>query len=280
MALLCFLPWAALVESSVGYWSVLRGQLDHSLGLGKLFVTTPDVLHFYLSQWMSPPLLLCAAVGLLFILVNRQEAGLFLLMALVLFALATLFYMSFPRLVLPLIPGICLCGGYGLESIARRVGGAGRGVLGVAGAITLFWNLAVAVPLLNRSTDSYRQAADYLEGLDLPLVTQLSKNYYFYENKMSLEIRRHSIHDLDSLVDATPSVLVAIDPIVHRLPRALQWMDKLGPRLTLLRSLDVDMYEPVYYQGFDPTRGFDSLPRSVAPAVPGNNRIQVYRIGR
>ena len=143
---------------------------------------------------------------------------------------------------------------------------------------TLVWSLYRAGPLLQLNTDSYRQAAAFIESLEQPVVTQLSKNYYFYEKRKSLEIRWQKIDDLVRLVDRSPSVILAIDPIVHRLPDIREWIETLRPRMELIRRFKVRMYEPLHYQGFDPTAGLESLPRSVAPTRPNQTWIEVYRL--
>jgi len=38
------------------------------------------------------------------------------------------------------------------------------------------------------------------------------------------------------------------------------------------------MYEPVYYQGFDPAIPLDSMPRLIAPFRPGESVIAVYQV--
>jgi len=63
VALLLYLPWFSFFEFTVGYRSILEGQLSHSLGLGSLLLTTPYTLWFYLSSWVSFPILLLALPG-------------------------------------------------------------------------------------------------------------------------------------------------------------------------------------------------------------------------
>ncbi|MDA2926304.1 glycosyltransferase family 39 protein [Acidobacteria bacterium AH-259-G07] len=278
LALLAYIPWALLVQITVGYWSILRGQLSHSLGFGEFAWTTPSAIYFYLSHWLTAPLLICAVFGFVFILIDRKETGLFLATVFVLFTASTLFYMSFPRLILPIVPAICLFSGFGVKAIAGRIPFINpKIIVGFGTATVLLWNLVAAGPVLALRTDSYREAARYLQNFEEPVVTQLSKNYYFYEERKSLEIRWQELDDLDSLMEDAAPVIIAVDPIIHRLPEDRAWLEKHRPRLSLLRSFEVTMYEPVYYQGFNPTLGFETLPRSVVPAVPGDTRIDVYK---
>ena len=74
--------------------------------------------------------------------------------------------------------------------------------------------------------------------------------------------------------------MVAVDPIIHKLAKGHAWVEKYRSELMLLRSFEVTMYEPLYYQGFDPNIGFGNLPRSIAPPVPGETRIEIYRLSR
>ena len=85
---------------------------------------------------------------------------------------------------------------------------------------------------------------------------------------------------VDAVVASSPEVLVVVDPIVERLPEAKAWFERTCGTLTPERVFPVSMYETVYYQGFDPNLGFDRVPRSVAPFVPGESEIRVYRVSR
>ena len=278
-ALLLYLPWLLFVEFTVGYRSILEGQLSHSLGLGSLIITTPQTLWFYLSSWVSPPILLLALIGLLLALSARERTLLFTATVCGLLATAILFYLSFPRLILPVIPGICLLSGYALVSMCGRVSRTPAiGLLSFGTAVVLIWNLLQILPVVNLKTDVYRRAAIYLKELREPLITQLKKNYYFYEESPSLEIRWQDLDELDALIGRSASVVVAVDPIIHKLTEEHAWVERHRPELSLLRSFEVRMYEPLYYQGFDPNLGFEDLPRKIAPPVPGDTRIEVYRL--
>ena len=280
-ALLLYLPWLLFVEFTVGYRSILEGQLSHSLNLGSLILTTPQTLWFYLSSWVSLPILLLALIGLLLALSARDKTLLFVATACGLLATTTLFYLSFPRLILPVIPGICLLSGYALVSICRRVSRSGATALLSFGiAIVLIWNLLQIQPVVSLDTDAYRRAAAYLKEFREPLITQLKKNYYFYEQSQSLEIRWQNLDELDALIGRSGSVVVAVDPIIHKLAEGHSWIEKYRSRLRPLRSFEVSMYEPLYYQGFDPNIGFENLPRSIAPPVPGDTRIEIYRLSK
>ena len=221
VAVLLYLPWLLFVESTVGYRSILEGQLNHSLNLGSLFPTTPQTLWFYLSSWVAPPILLLALIGLLLALSTRDKTLLFTIVACGSLATATLFYLSFPRLILPVIPGTCLLGGYALVSICRRVSGIGSAALLSFGiAIALIWNLLQILPVVSLDTSAYRRAAVYLKDFREPLITQLKKNYYFYEESQSREIRWQNLDELDRLIETSESVVVAVDPIIHKLASA------------------------------------------------------------
>ncbi len=255
--------------------------MSHSLTLGSLLLTTPQTLWFYLSSWVSPPILVLTPIGLLLALSAREKPLLFTTSACGLLATAILFYLSFPRLILPVIPGICLLSGYALVSMCRRVAPTRpMGLLSLGTAIVLTWNLLQTLPVVNLDTDVYRRAALYLRNFQEPVITQLKKNYYFYEKSKSLELRWQDLDELDALVRRSGSVIVAVDPIIHKLKKEHAWVESHRPELTLLRSFEVSMYEPLYYQGFDPNLGFEKLPRTIAPPVPGDTRIEIYRLSR
>ena len=223
----------------MGYRSILEGQLSHSLNLGSLILTTPRTLWFYLSSWVSQPILLLALIGLLLALSARDKTLLFVATACGLLATTTLFYLSFARLILPVIPGICLLSGYALVSICRRVSRSGATALLSFGiAIVLIWKLLQIQPVVSLDTDAYRRAAAYLKEFREPLITQLKKNYYFYEQSQSLEIRWQNLDELDALIGRSGSVVVAVDPIIHKLAEGHSWIEKYRSRLRPLRSFE------------------------------------------
>lgn len=278
LSLLTYVPWVLLVQFTVGYGSILEGHFSHSLGMGTLDSATPSGLYFYLSRWLGLPTLILASLGFAFVLIEKTRTGLFLVTATLVFTGSTFLYASFPRLVLPIVPALCLLSAYGLHSTTRRLPFLDSKILfALATTSVLAWNLAASAPLLSVHTDSYRQAAHYLQNFRVPIITQLSKNYYFYEMEKSVEMRWQSRDELDALLEKAPSTIIAIDPIIHRLPEYLDWFESHRPYLTRLRCFEVGVYEPVHYQGFDPQQDFRHLPRSVAPTVPGDTKIEVYR---
>ena len=155
VALLLYLPWFFFVEFTVGYRSILEGQLSHSLGLGSLLLTTPYTLWFYLSSWVSFPILLLTLAGLLLALADRNKTLLFVACACVVLATATLFYLSFPRLILPIIPGICLLSGYALVSICQNISESkATALLCLGTTIVLLWNLLQILPIIRLDADN------------------------------------------------------------------------------------------------------------------------------
>jgi hypothetical protein len=108
----------------------------------------------------------------------------------------------------------------------------------------------------------------------------LSRCFYFYEETPSKEMRFHTLDELDAAVAAAPEVLVVVDPIVERLPDAKAWFERTCGGLEPERVFPISMYEPVYYQGFDPYLAFDRVPRSYAPFVPGQSEIRIFRFRR
>ena len=271
-----FIPWIVAVQSTVGYESVLKGHLSHSWGTGEWIVTSPRVLAFSLGQWTTPILLLCAAIGAIVSITKRARQGVFIVWICLAFGVTTLFYMSFPRLLLPTIPALCLLGAYGIDTCARWVPRSLDRVLfaTLISAVT-WWNLMASSESLSLETTSYRDAAAYIQSTNIPAITQMKKNYYFYEHRPSYEIRWHSFQELDRLIRRN-EVQIAFDPTIYKFPEAVAWLERYRSKLRLAREFEISMFEPLFYQGFDPTVGIETLPRSVAPDVPGKAKIKVY----
>jgi 4-amino-4-deoxy-L-arabinose transferase-like glycosyltransferase len=275
-----YLPWAAVVQFKSGYGTLLRAHAEHSLGAG-LFPTTPPVLWFYFSHWLSPPLLVAAVVGIVMAFYRREAVETFLLATVAVFVAFLSIYLSFPRLALPLVPAACLFAALGVDAIARAVAPWRRAaILATIAALVSVWNLAGAADTLAMRTDAYRQAADYVRGDGLPVLSQMSGCYYFYEDVRSKEIRFLGSDELDAIVASSPEVIVIVDPIVERLPHAKAWVERTCAGLSPERVIAISMYEPLYYQGFDPNRGLDDVPRSYAPFLPGESEIRIYRVSR
>ena len=278
-AALVYLPWFLFVQISVGYGVLLQHQLGHSLTAAELISTPPRVLGFYLKSWLSPALLLFAGVGTLrTVLRPRAGPGLVLTATALVLAAASL-YLSFPRLILPAVPGVALLAAYGVTWTARvRPGRVGMATAMLLGAAVLAWNFAQARPTLALATDGYRRTAAYLQSLPGTVITQMSKNYYFYENEPSYEIRRQDTGYLDSLLESDGPVWVAVDPIVRRFPEHWRWFERRRSALHPVRTFELRLYEPLFYQGIDPTLPAQAVPLEDAPFRPGEARVEVFRI--
>jgi 4-amino-4-deoxy-L-arabinose transferase-like glycosyltransferase len=273
-----YLPWVVYVQATIGYAALVRTHVAHSVGRG-LFVTPPAALAFYFERWLAAPLLVMSAAGVVAAFVERRRAGLFLVLATALFLASATLYLSFPRLALPVVPAACLFAAYGVDAAARALRVRPAATLAVGTALVLAWGAPRAAAVLAMRTDGYRRAAAYVREAGVPAITELSKNYYFYEATPSLEMRFHTREELDAALRSSPEVLVVVDPIVERLPDAKAWLDAARGGLAPERVFPIEMYEPVYYQGFDPTTPLEAVPRSVAPFRPGEASIVVYRIG-
>lgn len=270
LAVLIYVPWFLFVQFSVGYGAILQAQVDHSIGQSAIILTSPATICFYLTQWLSPALLLAALLGSVMILYRPQSKTTFLLFATAMIAFTAMFYTSFPRLLLPMAPALCLFAAHGVEKISRA-----KPVAWLPAVIILACNMMGAHQTLSLRTDAYRQAAAYLQQCDAPVLTQMSKNFYFYEKKKSVEMRWQKAAALDSIVQHSPAGLIAVDPIMHRFPQVEQWFENQSRRTRLVYEIPIQMYEPVYYQGFDPTR-LPQLPPTVAPFHPGRAKIDIY----
>ena len=273
-----YLPWALVVQRAVGYDALLRVHSQHSVGSGALLVTSPAALLFYFRQWLSPPLLVFASIGFLAALLDRKRASTLLVTASVFFTLSAMFYMSFPRLVLPVVPAICLFAARGLDLLGAKAPNRSALLVGAGGLLVLAWNGVGVAKVLALRTDAYRRAAEYLHQSSLPVVTQMSKNFYFYDDGTFLEMRFQDPAALDAVVRGAPEVLLAVDPIIARLPQAEAWFEAARGGRIPERVFPIEMYEPVYFQGFDPNIPFEKIPRSFAPFVPGKSEIVVFRL--
>lgn len=270
LAGLIYLPWFLFVQFSVGYGAILQAQAAHSIGQSAIILTPPATIYFYLTQWLSPALLLSALLGSVMILTRPRAEALFLLFAAALFTIAAMFYTSFPRLLLPVVPALCLFAAHGIERISRA-----KSLVWLLAAVILAWNMMSAHRVLSLRTDAYRQADAYLQKIDAPIFTQMSKNFYFYEKKKSVELRWHDSAALDSLIQHSPVAVIAVDPIVYRFPQVECWFEKQRSHLRLAHEIAIHMYEPVYYQGFDPAQR-DRLPPALAPFRSGQAKIKIY----
>lgn len=284
IAVIVYLPWVILVEATIGYGPILRGQLSHAWDLAPFSRTTPAGLAFYLAAWMSLPLLAASLLGMAWAWRERRSGQGFLVWTTLCFAASTFLYMSFPRLALPLVPGLCLLAGLGVVRLSRIVPSHWqKPVLALIAMAVIAAGLGRSGPLLQKRTDVYRRAAAYLEQQGGLLITQLSKNYYFYETGFvrrppSLELRWQDLGTLRKRIDESPSAVIAVDPVLHRLADADSWLEELRPRLRLVQRFKIDVYDPIYYQGIDPTRNPEELPRTAAPLLRGRAWIEVFEV--
>jgi hypothetical protein len=275
-----YAPWALVVQLERGYGALLTTHAEHSVSTG-LFPTSPLALWFYFGHWLSPALLAAAGLGVVAAFVRRGEAESLLIVVVLLFGGFLTLYLSFPRLALPLVPAACLFAALGLDALARVLSHARRAaILAFAAALVAVSSLPAVAEVLATRTDAYRRAAAYLRAERLPVVSQMSRCFYFYEDSRSTEMRFHTTEELDAVLAASPEILVAVDPIVERLPEAKAWFERTCAAVVPEYVVPISMYEPVYYQGFDPRLGFEGVPRSYAPFVPGQSEIRIYRISR
>ncbi len=273
IAVALYAPWFLAVQFTVGYDQILQHQLGHSL-TRNLPATDLGVIWFYLRKWLSPALLLFACFGAATCMKPARPTR-FILYVTVAMVGAALLYLSFPRLLLPALPGICLLAAVGISVLPQKLPGWQMVAQAAPATIVLAWNLTGALPSLAIETTAYREAANYLKVRDEPILSQLSKNFYFYEQHKSIEMRRQTIAELDSILAAHDSLLLVVDPIVHRFPELTAWLEARMSMFRLEKALDIRMYEPNYFQGFDP-RQLTDLPRTTAPFTPGSSQIAIF----
>lgn len=279
-AVILYLPWVVYVQKTVGYRSVLEGQLDHVGGPAPFSTGTPPVLAYYLSHWVAPPVFVLAGIGIWFCVRRRNAMGLMVAMILVVLPAACSLYFAFPRLLLPLLPAVCLSAGWALECLAKRVGRPWqRALWGSVLVLALIWSAARSIPVLELKTDGYRQACRLLCLPHVTVISQMSKCAYFYLSRCeeAVEMRHTPIEEIDRLIRTSPDIRIAVDPIIHRLPGQLDWFHNLRPRLILVERVPLKFFSPVYFQGIDP-RTLGRLPLSVAPFRPGEDWVEIYRL--
>ncbi len=279
VALGTMLPWIALVAWTTGWTEILTGMWNHSIGSGPFPATLPSTLYFYLTNWVAAPILLLSLVGVAAVLKRGHDKGIFLITTVLFLAVAALFYTSFPRLLLPLIPGLCLLASVGAVSLLELLKPLPLPVSASLLFLVLsLWNGYEALPVIRIRTDSYRETAEFLESQQEPVLSQLSKNYYFYDRGHSVEMRWHAPADLETLVSSKPDWIVAIDPVFEKLPLHRDWFEQHKSSLTLLREIPVHAYDVIHYQGIRRPWNLSSLPGEEAPALPGQAGIRIYRL--
>ena len=268
VALACMLPWVVLVQLTTGWSEILRGQWSHSLGTGAFPPTLPSTLSFYLTSWVAAPVLLLSLIGSLVALRRRHGKGLLVVFTVLFLASASLAYTSFPRLLLPLIPGLALLAAVGTVFVAGRL----PGISPTLAASLLFFGLSLssvyeALPTIRLRTDSFRTTARFLQSLEDPVLSQLSKNYYFYDGGRSTELRWLTVSHLDELISSRPDWIVAVGPVLRKLPGHRAWLQDLEASLTLLREIPIRAYDVIDYQGMR------------TPSLSGGRAgIKIYRL--
>lgn len=274
---LVYIPWFLFVQISVGYGEIFGYQLGYLFSDESSLHTSFGTLFFYLKEWLSVGLLVSAALGLGLVFTRKDDAYRFLLVILTVFAGAALLYASFPRLFLPLVPGICLLSALAVCTLVYKLKiNPGWSLVVISSAILLL-NLVGAQKVLGLTTIAYREAGRYLQNVDEPVITQMSKNFYFYDHKKSVEMRQTPVVTLDSLLASSSSVTIAVDPIIQRFPEYFKWFEERRDSLQLVQEFYLTMYAPVYYQGFDPTQAWNDVPLHLAPFRPGEAKIEIYR---
>lgn len=276
VAVVGMVPWIAAVGVSLGWGPILGGFFDHTAGGGGFPLTAPATLGFYLNRWMGWPPLLLALLGLVLIVLQRERAGLFLWLANSTILIGALFYLSFPRLILPAVLGLCLSAGYAISQLARAFAERREWVVAIVLSPILWANIRDGAPTLSMRTDCYRVAALFLESQSETVLTQMSKNFYFYGGKPFVEMRFESLQHLDELDRGNQGLVVAFDPIIRRFPQLRAWVRARQTRLRLIREIPIEAYEPIFYQGIDPfaERGHAGTERAFAPG----SSIRVYQL--
>ena len=151
---------------------------------------------------------------------------------------------------------------------------AGRlpGISPTLAASLLFFGLSLssvyeALPTIRLRTDSFRTTARFLQSLEDPVLSQLSKNYYFYDGGRSTELRWLTVSHLDELISSRPDWIVAVGPVLRKLPGHRAWLQDLEASLTLLREIPIRAYDVIDYQGMR------------TPSLSGGRAgIKIYRL--
>jgi len=275
LAVLLFLPWFLGVHFSVGLKAVFGHLFEHSIGAGNLVVTEPGVVWFFLKSWLSKTFLLGATLGVILVFVKSNRGQIYFTLATIFMLVLTLFYAGFPRLLLPAIPGLALLAALPIAKIwdRKKSGAIFASVLLLASIVD---NMSGSWPTLKMKTTAYRKAGEMLKNSDGPILTQMSKNFYFYADPDWLEIRWQQESKLDSLLNEKNAVL-AVDPIIKRFPELNRWFEKQRPWLELVEEIPIEMYPTNDYQGIDPRLPTEEIPLSRSPFKIGKSKIRIYR---
>ncbi len=274
------LPWALtlawtgkVAETAASLWTHSVGEAGADRRFSLLAMWT------YASSWTSPMLVVIAAVTA--VMASLTQKGLpvrRLVIVAALWPLLALTYRSFPRLLLPWIPALCLLTAVALRQLSCRLPERWRrpGRLAAA-ALLLTLNLAQLWSYLGLHTDGYRRAAAFVHQLQRPVLSQCSKNYYFYEDEPSQQLRLLSLSQLEERLTATPDLLIVSDPILQRFPEKRRWFEGLGARRRALGRFEFGYYPPVRYQGFNPE---DTTEAADAPLLHAEPVIEVWGVER
>jgi 4-amino-4-deoxy-L-arabinose transferase-like glycosyltransferase len=190
-----YVPWLLTVATDQGYRALVNHQVGYTaLSTGAFVRTPPMLVVHYFTSWTSPYLLLLGLTGLAIALARRKTPDIFLLTYLSLYSAGVMLYSSYPRLALPLLPGLALLAANGI--IALWQGSRGKtlkvAILVVASLATLDLLRGSAL-LLSVKTDGYRQAAQFITQQlpkKAPVFQKMQMNFNFYTQEV-WELRNH-----------------------------------------------------------------------------------------
>jgi hypothetical protein len=245
-----YVPWFLTVATDLGYHALVNHQVGYTaLSIGAFVRTSPMLVIHYFIRWTSPLLLFFGLIGLTIAFARRKTPDIFLLTYLSLYSVGVMLYRSYPRLALPLLPGLCLLAANGI--IALWQGSRGKtlkiAILVVASlaALDLLRGSASLLPI---KTDGYRRAAQFISQQlpkQAPVFQKMQENFNFYTLKRwDLENRPRIRQAL-----AYPRLKYFVfDQTLTWAPFTQQLFERNRDHLRLVTKISNPMYEEVYLQ--------------------------------
>ena len=264
----------------------LRGLSAFAPG-GFRLRTTPELAVGFLTTWISPLVLGCAALGAAIALLRRRSGDLLLLIWLAGYGAAMLLYVPFPRLLLPLLPAVFLLAGRAMGQVVAAVrGGTAESprrhaaTLVAAGLIVVTVSAeAIRLPrILRMQTTGYALSAR--EGLRLALARraelwwriQPEPLFALYANDTNAgqELDEAATHR-EEWRTAVPRVFVVDHSVSEWHGGVAAFLEKNRAKLRLLARFPNPTYDEHYLQ----MATIEDL-RTLAERIAAARPIEVY----
>ncbi|MEW6746272.1 MAG: glycosyltransferase family 39 protein [Planctomycetota bacterium] len=201
------------------------------------------------SEWLPPALLALGALGVIAALRRPTKAIGYLACWLIPFALAVPFYKNYPRLLLPLVPGIAILASLGTLAIARFFPGRARQIA-TAAIIAILVSAQgtwMALDTLRVHPTGYREAGRFVtermrDGMTALLLTQ--HTIFFYVRDARGLFLSHNEKAGKQCLREEAFDLLAVDLRLEHHPEFRAYLESPeGQRLELLATIPNPLYE-------------------------------------